>query len=72
MRVIIKNNCVLSLLPFWNKFILVYQGIHLLGVIGGGDDWNLLRKTMHDNIQFLSLKSGIEEHNNKFIIGLFS
>lgn len=59
LRVTLKNNCALLFCLFG---ILVYQDIHLLGVIGGGNDQNLLRKD-HGNIRFLSLKNKIEEHN---------
>lgn len=37
LKVIFEDNCVFLFSLFGNKFILVYQGIHLLGTIGGGD-----------------------------------
>lgn len=37
LKMIFEDNYVLLFYHFGNKFILVYQGLHLLGAIGGGD-----------------------------------
>lgn len=65
LKVIVTDNCVLLCCLFGNKNILVYQDIHLLGVTGGGDGQNLLRKD-HDNIYVTQKqdKSDNDNHTN--------